>query len=80
MRHTLGFAEPAPQAPAPMVMVYVKEPIQWEYKQIIRDLQAGEKAPTEEELNQLGQDGWELTSAFSRFTQLFFYFKRSVKM
>lgn len=78
MRRTLGFSEPAPQAPAPTLMVYVKEPVQWEYKQIIRDLQAGEKAPTEQELASLGQEGWELTGAFSLFTQLFFYFKRNL--
>jgi hypothetical protein len=72
MRPTLGFAEPAP-------MIYVEEPVRWEYKQIIRDTLDGEQAPTEEELDQLGQEGWELTGAFSLFAQMFLYFKRSIR-
>ena len=45
--------------------VYVSEPVSWEYKCLKRGL--GEEAlPTEDELNVLGRDGWELAAERSR--------------
>ncbi len=54
-------------------MVYVTEKTIWEYKQIVRSL-AKDNIPTEEELNRLGKDGWELVSTlnYSEFVYLFF--------
>jgi len=54
-------------------MVYVTEKTVWEYKQILRNL-AKDNIPTEEELNRLGKDGWELVSTvnYSEFVYLFF--------
>ena len=40
-----------------------------------RDL-AHEGLPTEEEMNTLGADGWELTGVVSRLDKAFFYLKR----
>lgn len=56
-------------------IVYVDEEVIWEYKQLIRNL-AKENAPTEEELNKLGADGWELAGVFSDSPFVYFYFKR----
>ena len=65
-----------PQAgPIHLPMVYVTEKVRWEYKQIIRNL-AKEEALTEDELNALGTDGWELTGVFSDAPFVYFYFKR----
>jgi hypothetical protein len=39
-------------------MVYVKDKTLWEFKLLTRNL-SKEKAPSEEELNTLGKEGWE---------------------
>jgi hypothetical protein len=56
-------------------IVYVKEKPIWEYKQLVRNL-AQEKAPTEDELNTLGADSWELAGIFTDAPFVYFYFKR----
>jgi len=56
-------------------IVYVKEPIIWEYKRVVRDLT--KYGPTEDELNKLGQDGWELAGMFTYESQVHLYFKRT---
>jgi hypothetical protein len=56
-------------------MVYVHEDVRWEYKRLIRDL-AHEDLPTEQEMNTLGADGWELAGVLSQPDKVFFYFKR----
>jgi hypothetical protein len=56
-------------------IVYVKEKPVWEYKQLVRNL-AQEKTPTEDELNALGADGWELVGIFTATPFVYFYFKR----
>lgn len=58
-------------------VVYVSEASAWEYKQIIRNL-AKEQAMTEDELNALGTDGWELAGVFTDSPFAYFYFKRIV--
>jgi hypothetical protein len=56
-------------------MVYVTTATKWEYKQLARNLAQG-AAPTEEELNDLGADGWELTGVLADSPMVYFYFKR----
>jgi hypothetical protein len=70
------FPELPPEPPV-LPMVYVKQAVVWEYRQLTRDL-AKEKTPTEEELNELGQDGWELAGVLNESGQVHFYFKRMV--
>lgn len=59
-------------------MVYVHKQDQWEYYQLVRDLQAGEEPPTDEELNEIGKEGWELCGVMSHAEKVHFYFKRLV--
>jgi hypothetical protein len=66
--------QPAPRGTAPPI-VYVSEKTVWQYKQITRDL-AQSNIPNEDELNELGKDGWELVSAFNYANTLHMYFKR----
>ena len=57
-------------------MVYVYEDASWEYKRLSRNL-VREDPPTEEEMNSLGADGWELVGIVSQPDgEHFFYFKR----
>jgi hypothetical protein len=50
-------------------MVYVYEQQRWEYRIIV-------KAMTENELNTLGAEGWELVDVVVRPATTQFYFKR----
>lgn len=59
-------------------MVYVHKQDQWEYHQFVRDLKAGDEPPTDEELNEMGQEGWELAGVLAQNEKAFFYFKRLV--
>lgn len=56
-------------------MVYVYESARWEYRILSREL-AHEGLPTEEELNALGADGWDLAGVISQPDRAHFYFKR----
>jgi hypothetical protein len=56
-------------------MVYVKEKTVWEYKLLSRNL-SKEEAPSEEELNRLGKEAWELAGVFTDSPFVHFYFKR----
>jgi hypothetical protein len=69
-----------PQAPEPIrsPMVYVEKQLKWEYKQIIRNLES-EKPLDENELNALGEDGWEMTGIAQHPPLTYFYFKRQVE-
>lgn len=67
-----------PHEPVRPPMVYVKKSLQWEYKQIVRDLKT-EKPLEEAELNALGQEGWELTGIAQHPPTTYFYFKRQVE-
>ena len=57
----------APHIQTPMVYVYEKQ--RWEYRKI-------ERVMTEEELNTLGADGWELVGVVTPPATTQFYFKR----
>ena len=62
---------PEPSGPhvrAPMVYVYEKQ--QWEYRIIA-------SAMTEDELNTLGAEGWELVGVVALPASTQFYFKRA---
>lgn len=67
---------PQPEAPvmAPP-MIFVKKSLQWEYMQLVRNL-GKETAPTADELNTLGQEGWELIGVTMDAPFVYFYFKR----
>jgi hypothetical protein len=62
-----------PQVHAPMVYVYEKQA--WEYKIVVRSVSA-EAIPSEQELNTLGADGWELAGVVPLPEKVQFYFKR----
>jgi hypothetical protein len=66
----------APSGFIPPPIVYVHEPLRWEYKQLIHNV-AEEPAPTEEDLNTLGAEGWELAGMFTAASLVYVYFKRS---
>lgn len=55
-------------------VVYVET--SFEYKQVRRDLAAGEAPISEAELNELGDAGWELVSVLNEGRTAHFYFKR----
>ena len=59
----------------PIPIVYERQELIWEYKQVIRNL-AKEEAPTEEELNRLGAEGWELAGVMNDSLLAYYYFKR----
>jgi hypothetical protein len=75
MNNNLNFSDQAQSGLVPSPIVYVEENPAWEYKQLVRNL-AKEKAPTEDELNALGADGWELAGIFTDSPFVYFYFKR----
>jgi len=56
-------------------MVYTKDQTIWEYKMLSRNL-SKQEAPSEEELNRLGKEGWELAGVFTDSPFVHFYFKR----
>jgi len=66
-----------PKAPKPMhtPMVYVTEPLRWEYRIIVRNLEE-EKPLDEGELKVLGKEGWEMAGVAQYSSSLYFYFKR----
>jgi hypothetical protein len=59
-------------------MVYVEQPLKWEYKQIARDLES-EKPLGEAELNVLGEAGWEMSGVAQHESRTYYYFKRQVE-
>jgi hypothetical protein len=67
-----------PQQPVRPPMVYVEKESKWEYKQVIRDLEK-ESPLSEAELNQLGENGWEMSGVAQQPPMAYFYFKRLVE-
>ncbi len=66
------------QQPVRPPMVYVEKQLKWEYKQIVRDLEQ-EKPLDETELNQLGEESWELSGVAQQPPLAYFYFKRLIE-
>jgi hypothetical protein len=67
---------PTSSGPAPITpMVYLKDKTVWQYKLITRSL-ATEEALSEDELNKLGKEGWELAGIVTDHPIAYFYFKR----
>ncbi len=66
--------EDVPQ-PASMPVIYVRERVVWEYKQLVRDPEQ-EGMPDEEALNRLGEEGWELATVFVHAGRAYYLFKR----
>ena len=78
MNHTiLPPYEPKQHEPIRPPMVYVKESLKWEYKQIVRNLKK-EGPLREAELNALGEEGWEMSGIAQQPPITYFYFKRLV--
>jgi len=65
---------PNPPGPAPHTpMVYARDRTVWQYKVVTRDVPL---SLSEEELNTLGKEGWELTAVLTHGRVTSFYFKR----
>jgi len=69
--------EPRQPEPVHPPMIYVKESLKWEYKQIARNLKK-ESPLSEEELNALGAEGWEMSGIAQQPPVAYYYFKRLV--
>jgi len=67
-----------PKQPVRPSMVYIEKKLKWEYKQILRNLKK-ENPPDEAELNQLGEEGWEMSGVAQQPPLAYFYFKRQVE-
>ena len=67
-----------PRKPIRAPMVYIEKKLKWEYKQIVRNLKK-EKTLDEAELNELGEEGWEMSGVTQHSPNVYFYFKRSVE-
>ena len=69
-----------PQAPEPVrpPMIYVDKKLTWEYKQILRNLES-EKPLDEKELNELGEDGWEMIGIAQHHPLTYYYLKRQTE-
>lgn len=59
----------------PLPRVHLKDEVIWQYRLVTRNL-AKQDAPSEDELNALGADGWEMAGLFSDSPLLYLYFKR----
>ena len=86
MNHTIiPPYEPKQSEPVHPPMIYVKKSLKWEYKQIVRNLKK-ESPPDEEELNALGEEGWEMSGVAQHYSPdalrepplAYFYFKRLI--
>ena len=66
---------PEPRVPLPLPTVYVA-PV-WEYKHLHRVIRGDAPPVTENELNALGADGWELAGMIPSLTGVHLYFKRA---
>lgn len=77
MSFVLHEPHPPKQPPqsAATPFVYVREPVVWEYKQMVRDLEQ-EGMADEEALNRPGAEGWELAAAFVHVGSAYYLFKR----
>ncbi len=74
---------PTPKVPLDVPDVRVHPPVVyvqpvWEYKHVLRKLSEG-APPSEEQLNSLGAEGWELVGVAAEAGATHFYFKRLVR-
>ena len=75
---------PLPQIPQPQPQqlrvqpptVFVYEQQQWEYHVVTSNV-AGKSTPSEEVMNALGRDGWELVGVVQLRGKVQFFFKRA---
>jgi hypothetical protein len=70
--------EPKQPEPVHPPMIYIEKRLKWEYKQIVRNLKK-ENPPDETELNQLGEEGWEMSGVAQQPPLAYFYFKRLIE-
>lgn len=70
--------EPQGQEPVRPPMIFIKRQLAWEYKQIVRNLE-NEKPLEESELNELGDDGWEMSGIAQQAGLTYYYFKRQTE-
>ncbi len=70
--------EPTQPEPIRPPMIYIKESMKWEYKQIVRNLEK-ESPPDQAELNALGAGGWEMSGVAQQPPLAYFYFKRLIE-
>lgn len=75
MQHALIPPREPRHEPVRPPMIYVEQPLKWEYKQIVRHLEH-EQPLDEAELNTLGDDGWEMTGVAQQPPLAYYYFKR----
>jgi hypothetical protein len=66
--------QPQPRIQAPTVFVYERRG--WEHR-VVSSASAGEPPLTEDELNALGKDGWELIAVVPLPDRIQFYLKRA---
>ena len=64
-----GMPVAAPATP----IVYVREPAVWEYHQLVVK---ENRLPSDDALNKLGDDGWELSGVLHASPRVIYYFKR----
>ena len=70
----MRLAMPAVATAAPsMPIVYVREPAVWEYHQLVAK---ENRLPSDDTLNRLGSEGWELSGVLHAATRVIYYFKR----
>ena len=65
--------EPPPAPPPMMPVVYVRESIRWEYRQLSVDV---DNLPADELLQEYGDEGWELAGILPILSRVTLYFKR----
>lgn len=70
--------EPQGQEPVHPPMIFIRKQLVWEYKQIVRNLES--ETPLEEaELNELGEEGWEMSGIAQQASSTYYYFKRQIE-
>lgn len=69
-----------PQAPEPIrpPMIYVEKRLSWEYRQIVRNLKK-DGPLSDDELNTLGAEGWEMSGVAQQASLTYYYFKRQTE-
>jgi len=59
-------------------MVYIEKRLKWEYKQLARNLKK-EGTLSDEELNALGAEDWEMSGVAQQLHLTYYYFKRQIE-